>query len=138
MTSVGATSRHAGSRPGAGPPAARTIVRLRGALDAAAAPALRERLNGMLHPGTRLLVLDLSRVPSCDPAGLAVLIGAQRRARLLGIVMRLAAPSLPVARLLRHTGLDRSLTICPDLSSALAVEQHEPARAAASPRVLAG
>ena len=92
----------------------------------------------MLHPGTRLLVLDLSRVPSCDPAGLAVLIGAQRRARLLGIVMRLAAPSLPVARLLRFTGLDRSLTICPDLSSALAVEQHEPARAAASPRVLAG
>jgi anti-anti-sigma factor len=137
MTSVVATSRHAGSRPGAGRPAARTIVRLRGALDAAA-PALRERLSGMLHPGIRLLVLDLSRVPSCDPAGLAVLIGAQRRAGLLGIVMRLAAPSPPVARLLRLTGLDRSLTICPDLSSALAVEQHEPARAAVFPRALAG
>jgi anti-sigma B factor antagonist len=91
--------------------AARTIVRLRGALDVAAAPALRERLIGILHPGMSLLVLDLSRVSSCDPAGLAVLIGTQRRARLLGIVVRLAAPSLLVAELLRLTGLDRSFTI---------------------------
>jgi anti-anti-sigma factor len=138
MTSVGATSRHTGSRPGADRSAARTIVRLRGALDVAAAPALRERLIGMLHPGTSLLILDLSRVPSCDPAGLAVLIGTQRRVRLHGIVVRLAAPSLPVAKLLRLTGLDRNLTICPDLRSALAVERHEPAKASPSPQVLAG
>ena len=92
----------------------------------------------MLHPGLSLLVLDLSRVPSCDPAGLAVLIGTQRRARLLGIVVRLAAPSLPVAKLLRLTGLDRSLTICPDLRGALAVERHEPAKASPAPQVLAG
>jgi anti-anti-sigma factor len=117
-------------RPGAGPPAARTVVRLQGALDVVAAPALRERLIGLLHAGTRLLVLDLSRVSSCDSAGLAVLIGAQRRARVLGIVMRLAAPSVPVAKLLRLTGLDRSLTICPDLRGALAAERHEPAHAA--------
>ena len=56
-----------------------------------------------------------------------MLIGAQRRARVLGIVMRLAAPSVPVAELLRLTGLDRSLTICPDLRGALAAERHEPA-----------
>ena len=134
--SAGATSRHAGSRPEAGLPAAGTVVRLRDALDVATAPALRERLIGLLRPGMRLLVLDLSRVPSCDSAGLAVLIGAQRRARLLGIVLRLAAPSPPVAKLLRLTGLDRSLTICPDLSSALAVERHEPAKAVPSTQVL--
>jgi anti-anti-sigma factor len=130
MTSAGATARQAGRRPGAGPAAARTIVRLGGALDFAAAPALRERLIGMLHPGTRLLVLDLSRVRSCDSAGLAVLIGIQRRARQIGIVLRLAAPSPPVAELLRRTGLDRSLTTCPDLRGALAAERHEPAKAA--------
>jgi anti-sigma B factor antagonist len=138
MTSVDVSSRHTGGRPGAGPPGARTIVRLRGALDVAAAPALRERLIGMLHPGISLLVLDLSRVPSCDPAGLAVLIGTQRRARLLGIVVRLAATSLPVAKLLRLTGLDRSFTICPDLRGALAMERHEPAKASPAPQVLAG
>ena len=130
MTSLGAVSRPAGRRPDAGPPTARTIVRLDGALDVAAAPALRERLIGLLHPGTRLLVLDLSRVQSCDSAGLAVLIGAERRTRALGIVMRLAAPSVPVAKLLRLTGLDRKLTICPDLRGALAAERYEPANPA--------
>jgi anti-sigma B factor antagonist len=114
------------------------VVGLRDALDVATAPALRERLIGLLRPGMRLLVLDMSRVPSCDSAGLAVLIGAQRRARLLGIVLRLAAPSPQVANLLRLTGLDRSLTICPDLSSALAVERPEPANAVPSTQVLDG
>jgi anti-anti-sigma factor len=123
MTSLESTSRPDGSGPGA----ARTVVRLDGALDSAAAPALRDRLIGLLHPGTPLLVLDLSRVPSCDSAGLAVLVGAERRARMLGITMRLAAPSVPVAKLLRLTGLDRNLAIYPDLSAALAADRHEPA-----------
>jgi len=130
MTSIDATSRSPLSDPEASPPTTRTIVRLDGALDIAAAPALRERLIGLLHPGTRLLVLDLSRVPSCDSAGLAVLVGAERRARVLGIVMCLAAPSAPVAKLLRLTGLDRNLTIYPDLRGALATEQPEPASSA--------
>ena len=136
MTSLDATSPPAESRPEAGPPADRTIVRLDGALDAAAADALRERLIGLLQPGIRLLVLDLSGVPSCDSAGLAVLIGAERQSRVLGAVMRLAAPSAPVAKLLRHTGLDRNLTIYPDLRGALAAEPHGPATP--SPRAPAG
>jgi anti-anti-sigma factor len=136
--SAGATSRPAGGLPEAGLPATGTVVRLRDALDVATAPALRERLIGLLRPGMRLLVLDMSRVPSCDSSGLAVLIGAQRRARQLGIVLRLAAPSPAVAKLLRLTGLDRSLTICPDLSSALAVDQPEPANAVPSTQVLDG
>ena len=37
MTSLSTTSRHAGGRPEAGPPIARTVVRLHGALDVAAA-----------------------------------------------------------------------------------------------------
>ena len=114
--------------PGGAPPADRTVIRLRGALDIAAAPALRERLTGVLHPGTSLLVLDLSRVLSCDVSGLAVLIGTQHRASHLGIVMRLAAPSLPVAQLLHSTGLDRCFAIYPDLSGALASQRCEPVR----------
>jgi hypothetical protein len=34
--------------------------------------------------------------------------------------------------------LDRNLTICPDLTSALVVERHEPAKAVPSAQVLAG
>lgn len=118
MTSAGATFR----RPAPAPPADRTIVRLGGALDVAAAPALRERLLGVLHRGTSLLILDLSGVLSCDASGLAVLIGTQRRARLLGGAVRLAAPSPPVTKLLRSTGLDRSFAVYPDLSGALAAD----------------
>jgi anti-anti-sigma factor len=125
------------SQPGAGSPAVRTIVRLHDALDAATAPALRERLIGGLHPGTRLLILDLSGVPSCDSAGLAVLVGAQRHARRLGLTLRLVAPSVPVAKLLRRTGLDRNLTVCPDLHSALEMDRPEPAKTPPAAQTLA-
>jgi len=40
-----------------------------------------------------------------------VLIGTQRRAKLLGTKMRLLAPCIPVTQVLRSTGLDRSFTI---------------------------
>jgi anti-anti-sigma factor len=129
MTSVGAATA-----AGAATPTRRGIIKLGGALDLAAAPALRERLTDVLHRGTGPLVLDLSRVLSCDVSGLAVLIGAQRRARLLGSVVCLAAPSSPVVKLLRSTGLDRSVTICPDLPSALAAQQHGSSRPRPAPR----
>jgi anti-sigma B factor antagonist len=108
-------------------PSGRTIVTLRDALDFAAAPALRERLIDVLHRGIDLLILDLSHVPSCDAVGLAVLVATQRRAGLLGITMRLAAPSLPVSKVLSSTGLKRHFVICSELSDALATEQPEPA-----------
>jgi anti-anti-sigma factor len=99
---------------------AHTIARLRGELDVATAPALRERLAPLLRRRMRLLVLDLSEIRFCDAAGLAVLIGTQRRARLSGITLRLAAPGAQVANVLRATGLDRSLSIHPTLAAALA------------------
>jgi anti-anti-sigma factor len=126
------------SRPRSAASADRTIISLHEGLDVAAAPALREALIHVLHRGTGLLILDLSDVPTCDAAGLAVLIGTQRRAGLLGTTMRLVAPSLPVMRVLRSTGLGHRFTICPDLSGALASKRHEPARLASAPAVLAG
>jgi anti-anti-sigma regulatory factor len=62
-----------------------------------------------------------------------VLIGTQRRARLLGITLCLADPSLPVRRMLRSTGLYRSFTIYPDLAGALAGERPKPAVPAPGP-----
>jgi anti-anti-sigma factor len=115
MTGVGAAVRGPrADRPGRG------IVRLSGSLDFAAARELRERLIDVLHRGASPLIIDLSRVPSGDEAGLAVLIGTQRRARLLGSEMLLAAPSPSLAELLRSTGLHRHFTIYPDIPAALA------------------
>jgi anti-anti-sigma factor len=99
-----------------------TIARLEGELDIATVPALRERLLGLLGllgPGVRLLIIDLSGVSFCDVAGLAVLIGTQRRATVLGIAVRLADPRPQVAKLLRITGLDHRFTICATLAATL-------------------
>ena len=101
-------------------PTSTIVVRLDSDLGLAAASALRLRLMSALRPGTKRLVLDLSRVRSCDPAGLAVLISTQRHAAEQGIVVVLAAPSPPAAALLHSTGLERYLTVCPDLPGALA------------------
>jgi anti-anti-sigma factor len=103
-----------------------TIARLEGELDIATVPELRERLLGVLSPGVRLLIIDLSGVSFCDVAGLAVLIGTQRRATECGIVVRLAAPRPQVVKLLRITGLDHRLTICATLADALPAERRGP------------
>jgi anti-sigma B factor antagonist len=96
-----------------------TIARLAGELDIATTPALRERLLGVFSPGVRLFIIDLSGVSFGDVSGLAVLVATQRRARRLGITVRLAAPRPQVARLLRITGLDQCFTICATLDEAL-------------------
>lgn len=96
-------------------PTGTTVLRMDSDLGLAAASALRLRLMGALRPGTKRLVLDLSHVQSCDPAGLAVLISTQRHAAERGIVVLLAAPSPPVAELLHSTGLERHLDVCPEM-----------------------
>jgi anti-sigma B factor antagonist len=88
--------------------------------DHAAAPALREQLLDALSHSTNRLILDLSEVRFCDASGLAVLVGTQHRAQLLGVSLSVAAPRPQIAKVLRITGLDRSLTVYPTLPEALA------------------
>lgn len=110
-----------------------TIVRLAGDLDIATTRAVREQLLTAFSPGIRLLIVDLSGVSFCDASVLAALIGTQRRARELGIIVRLAAPRPQVAKLLRITGLDRSFTACATVDDALRT-QAGGLRTATSPR----
>jgi anti-anti-sigma factor len=88
-----------------------TIVALHGVLDAAAAPALREHLLGVLRSSGRLLILDMGEVSACDEAGLAVLVGVQHRAAALGITVHLSAAGRQLAELLHRTGLDRVFVV---------------------------
>jgi anti-sigma B factor antagonist len=90
-----------------------TIAELAGELDVASAPALREQLLGLLRPGSSRLVVDLSKVSVCDASGLAVLVSAGRRARLLGGFLRLTAVSPQAGQVLDSTGLGRHLPISP-------------------------
>ncbi len=105
-----------------------SVAVLSGELDIASAPVLREQLLDVLRPQASKLIVDLSQVSFCDASGLTVLVGTNRRARLLGGVLRLAAPPSPVAMALRITGLDLQLDIFPTVSAAIA-------GAPASPRI---
>jgi anti-anti-sigma factor len=95
------------------------IIRLRGEIDIATTPGLRERLLGLLQPGMGLVILDLSGVSFCDASGLGVLVGSHHHATMLGVTLRLTALHLRLARLLHIHGLDRVLTIYPALPDAL-------------------
>jgi anti-anti-sigma factor len=101
------------------------VAVLSGALDVTRAPALREQLLRLLRPAASRLVLDLSMVSHVDGGGLAVLVGTERRARLLGGSLRLAAVRPVVGVAVRAAGLDRLIEIFPTVQSALS----SPARA---------
>jgi anti-anti-sigma factor len=96
------------------------ITVLTGGLDAARVPAVREQLLRLLRPAASRLVLDLSLVSHIDAGGLAILIGTERRARLLGGSLRLAAARPAVSMAVRAAGLDRLLEIFPTVQSAIA------------------
>jgi anti-anti-sigma factor len=96
-----------------------TLISLRGEIDYATAPRLRERLLGLLQPGVRLVIFDLSGVSFCDASGLGVLVASHRRATMLGLTLRLTALRPRTARLLRIHGLDGILATYPALPDAL-------------------
>jgi anti-anti-sigma factor len=95
------------------------VIRLRGEIDIATSPGLRERLLGLLQPGMGLVILDMSGVSFCDASGLGMLVGSHHHATVHGVTLRLTALRPPVARLLHLHGLDRVLTIYPALPDAL-------------------
>jgi anti-sigma B factor antagonist len=86
-------------------------IALSGRLDVSAVSEVRAAVHRALDLGTGDLVVDLSGVEVLDAAGLGVLMGADRRAKLIGrrIVLRDAAPR--VMRILRVTRLHRVLTL---------------------------
>jgi anti-sigma B factor antagonist len=86
-------------------------IALSGRLDVSAVSEVRTALHRALDLGTGDLVVDLAGVELLDAAGLGVLMGADRRAKLIGrrIVLRDAAPR--VMRILRVTRLHRVLTL---------------------------
>lgn len=98
------------------------VVTLRGDLSSDTTAGIRDRLLPVLRHATTPVIFDLSGVTLCDTAGLALLVGAQRRAKLQGIHIALAGPHPNVGKLLRNTGLHRIFTI--HASATDAVQTH--------------
>jgi anti-sigma B factor antagonist len=80
-----------------------TMLVVRGEIDLATAPQLRNELVRHLATAERLW-LDLTGVTFMDSSGLHVLIASQRRADLLGAYLVIARASTAVDRVLEATG----------------------------------
>jgi anti-sigma B factor antagonist len=89
---------------------AATLVALRGDLDLATAPKLRECLVQVIDQRARIVV-DLEAVDFVDSAGLGILVAGLRRARARGGELELVCSNREVLRLLEITGLHREFTI---------------------------
>jgi anti-sigma B factor antagonist len=95
------------------------VVAIAGALDMATMPRLRDRLVRVIseHPG-ETVVLDLDGLSVIDDAGLGVLVGALRRARVHGGDVALVCTGAELLELFALTRLDRAFAIHPDLTAA--------------------
>jgi anti-anti-sigma factor len=110
------------------------IVTISGEMDIASVPVLREQLLGLLRPHASRVVIDLSEVTFCDASGLAMLVGASRRAGQLDGVLRLAAPTPLVATVLRLTGLDSRFEVFATVPEAIGAPAHPGVRDAGVPQ----
>lgn len=90
-----------------------TILVLRGDLDIGRTPRLQVVLNEVLRSQPAGLVIDLCAVSFVDSTGLALLLGAQRRASRQGIPMRVACDAPRTLELLNFTRLIREFEIHP-------------------------
>ncbi len=95
------------------------VIAPKGRLDAFEAPALRKLCEDYMASGVNHLVFDLREVTMIDSAGLAVLVSALKRIRLLDGSVRLVWPrDENAARILRLTKFDQIFSVI-DLSQVL-------------------
>jgi anti-sigma B factor antagonist len=87
-----------------------TFVVLRGDLDLATAPQLRECLVKIIDEAARIVV-DLEAVDFLDSAGLGILVAGLNRARTRGGELELVCTNSQVRKPLEITGLHRVFTI---------------------------
>ena len=93
-----------------------TVVTVRGELDLATTPALREALDAGFTPGEPRVAVDLSRVSFMDSSTLGVLVAYLKRARERGGELRLVGVQGSPAKVIALTGLDTAFTIDASLS----------------------
>jgi anti-sigma B factor antagonist len=87
------------------------VVKLEGSCDLATAPNLRQTLQGLVPPGVKEVVLDVTDLEFIDSTGLGVVLGAMRRLREGGGVLRIAGAHGIVKRVLEITDLDKVIPL---------------------------
>jgi anti-sigma B factor antagonist len=95
------------------------VVTVAGDLDIISVAGLREELFELAASGLPL-VADLDQVTFIDSAGLAVLVGAARRAAASGGSLAVVCGQPRTRKLLALTGLDRGLALAGTVAEAVA------------------
>ncbi len=88
------------------------VVSLRGEIDVAAAPTVREHLDeAVATAGGLTVVVDLSEVSFIDSTALGVLIGAHKQCEQAGTPMRVVVDEPRILKVFEITGLTELFTI---------------------------
>jgi anti-sigma B factor antagonist len=87
-------------------------VVVRGEIDMATAPKLRDMLNGLVDAGTTRIVLDCRSLDFLDSSGIGVLIAVRQRLGDDG-ALTLESPPPHVRKVLELTGVSEHLEIVP-------------------------
>jgi len=96
------------------------VLSLRGEIDIATVPLLRDLVDRAFAAGAPRIVVDLAAVDFLDAGGLSVLVTAAERARMSGASLAIHAASAPIYKLFVVTQLTERLDVQrPPISSAL-------------------
>jgi anti-sigma B factor antagonist len=95
------------------------VVAVRGELDLATVPVLRERLDEVGDRPAAPLVVDLSEVRFIASAGLALLVDLQHRCDERGVTLAVVATGSVVPRAIQVTALDQVLSVYPTVDEAV-------------------
>lgn len=95
------------------------VLDVAGDVDLNTAPRLWALVRRQIAARPRVIVLDLHQVRFLGASGVAVLMTAQELAPRLGVVLRLARPSRPVARPLAMLRLDGGFDMRRSLAGAI-------------------
>jgi anti-sigma B factor antagonist len=94
------------------------VIAVRGEIDVATAPQLRETLQGVIAGGGTTIVLDLLGVTFLDSTALGVLVGALKRCREAGGDLQIVVAEPRILKIFEITGLTNVFTIVDSVSAA--------------------
>lgn len=95
------------------------VTSVKGEIDVATAPQLRERLQRQASAGAATIIVDLLNVTFLDSTALGVLVGALKRSREAGGELRLVIEQPRILKVFEITGLTDVFPIYPSVSDAL-------------------
>jgi anti-sigma B factor antagonist len=96
-----------------------TVVAVRGVIDVASAPQLRQTLQEAQYGGSARVLIDLTEVELIDSFGLGVLVGARKRASSHEGDLAVLVTSDRIRHVFELTGLETALRLVADADAVL-------------------